>query len=61
MDICNGVCPKFGMTLMKEPTLLKAGATGEHLYYKAQELLHDEVFAKYCELPEVRLNNEKTF
>lgn len=53
MDVCTGRSPAGGMFLMKEPTLLKAGATGEHLIYKVQDLLYDEVFSLYTSLPEV--------
>lgn len=53
MDICNGVCPHDGMFLMREPTLLKAGATGENLYYKVQDILYDDTFALYTASPEV--------
>ncbi|XP_054273974.1 phytanoyl-CoA dioxygenase, peroxisomal-like isoform X2 [Macrosteles quadrilineatus] len=53
VDVCTGWSPAGGMFLMKEPTLLKAGATGEHLIYKVQDLLYDEVFSLYTSLPEL--------
>lgn len=47
------MCPHDGMFLMREPTLLKAGATGENLYYKVQDILYDDTFALYTASPEV--------
>uniref|UniRef100_A0A1B6LX57 phytanoyl-CoA dioxygenase n=1 Tax=Graphocephala atropunctata TaxID=36148 RepID=A0A1B6LX57_9HEMI len=53
LDICNGECPREGMFLMKEPSLERKGAKGEHLYYKIQDLLYDDVFRRYTALPEL--------
>jgi len=53
VDVCNGRSPAGGMFLMKEPTLRKAGAAGEHLIYKIQDLLYDEVFSIYTTLPKL--------
>ncbi|XP_046681576.1 phytanoyl-CoA dioxygenase, peroxisomal-like [Homalodisca vitripennis] len=53
LDLCNGVCPLQGMFLMKEPSLERQGATGEHVYYKVQDILYDNVFSSYTALPKL--------
>uniref|UniRef100_A0A1B6FQR1 phytanoyl-CoA dioxygenase n=1 Tax=Cuerna arida TaxID=1464854 RepID=A0A1B6FQR1_9HEMI len=53
LDLCNGLCPLQGMFLMKEPSLERRGAAGEHLYYKVQDLLYDNIFSRYTALPEL--------
>lgn len=45
--LCEGRIPKGNMTLMKDLSLMKLGAQGQHLYNKAQDILYDEVFEKY--------------
>ncbi|XP_047001352.1 phytanoyl-CoA dioxygenase, peroxisomal-like [Schistocerca americana] len=51
VDICHGRVDKGNMVLMKDISLAKTGATGEYLYYKAQDILWDEIFAKYITHP----------
>lgn len=46
-DLCEGRVPKLNITLMKDVSLMKAGAKGQYLYNKAQDILYDEVFEKY--------------
>ena len=40
---------KKGITLMKDISLMKLGATGEKLYYKAQDFLYEDVLFQYCQ------------
>ncbi|CAH1398331.1 unnamed protein product [Nezara viridula] len=47
IDYCEGRIPKGNITLMKDISLAKKGATGQYLYNKAQDILYDEVFEKY--------------
>uniref|UniRef100_A0A1B6CEL6 phytanoyl-CoA dioxygenase n=1 Tax=Clastoptera arizonana TaxID=38151 RepID=A0A1B6CEL6_9HEMI len=53
VDICNGRKSKGGMTLFKEMSLEKIGATGEHLYYKIQNIMFDEIFMEYLSHPKM--------
>lgn len=39
--------------MMRDISLAKTGATGERLYYKVQDLVHDEVLFEYCKYPKV--------
>ena len=41
------------MTIVKDISLLKMGATGERLINKIQDFMWDEVLFDYCALPEV--------
>lgn len=47
VDLCEGRVPKGSITLMKDISLMKKGASGQFLYNKAQEILYDDVFEKY--------------
>ncbi|BES89738.1 Phytanoyl-CoA dioxygenase (PhyH) [Nesidiocoris tenuis] len=47
INLCDGRVPRGGITLMKDVSLMKKGATGERLYNKAQDIVYDEVFEKY--------------
>lgn len=38
---------------MKDVSLAKTGAKGEFLYNKVQDIVHDDVFARYMFCPEV--------
>lgn len=53
IDICEHQVGSGNMWLMKELSLMKSGATGEHLYYKVQELFYDDIFWKYCTYPKL--------
>lgn len=53
IDICEHKIGPGNMWLMKELSLMKTGAVGEHLYYKVQELFYDDVFWKYCAYPKL--------
>ena len=39
--------------MMKDISLAKKGATGEHLYYKVQDFVYDDVLFDYCKHPAV--------
>jgi len=41
------------MTLMKEISLAKTTAAGQHLYYRLQDIFWDEVMSKYILHPKV--------
>ena len=43
------------MTVVKDISLMKMGATGEHLINKIQDFMWDEVLFEYCALPEVNI------
>lgn len=47
IDYCEGRIPKGNITLMKDISLAKKGATGQYLYNKAQDILYDDVFERY--------------
>lgn len=47
VDVCEGHLPRGYMTLMKEISLAKTTATGQHLYYKLQDIAWDDVMSKY--------------
>ena len=53
LDLCDRRIEKNGITLMKDISLMKLGATGEKLYYKAQDFLYEDVLFQYCQHPEV--------
>ncbi|XP_071449410.1 phytanoyl-CoA dioxygenase, peroxisomal-like [Hetaerina americana] len=47
LDYCDGRVPKGNVTVMKDISLLKTNAKGEYLINKLQNIVWDEVFAKY--------------
>lgn len=53
VGICEGRFPRGYITLMKEMSLAKTGATGEYLCYKLQDILFDDIFLKYVAHPKV--------
>lgn len=53
IDLCKHKISPGNMWLMKELSQIKTGATGEHLYYKVQELFYDDIFWKYCAYPKL--------
>src|SRR5438874_621351 len=46
-DICDGKVDKGRLTLMKDLSLMKTGATGERLYNKLQDFMWDEVLYEF--------------
>ncbi|KAI8423881.1 hypothetical protein MSG28_012882 [Choristoneura fumiferana] len=50
-QICKGVVDKGSMLIVKEPSLIATGATGEDLINKAQDIHYDDVFSLYTESP----------
>lgn len=52
-DLCDGKVPKGHMTLMKDISLAKTNAKGEYLYNKVQDIVWDDVLAKYITSPQV--------
>lgn len=55
-DICEGKVDRGRITLMKDLSLMKSGATGERLYNKIQDFMWDEVLYEFISLPEVNYN-----
>ncbi|XP_046390698.1 phytanoyl-CoA dioxygenase, peroxisomal-like [Ischnura elegans] len=53
LDYCEGRVPKGNVTVMKDISLAKTNAKGEYLINKLQNILWDDVFAKYFLLPEL--------
>ena len=54
-DLCDHRVPWGRIAMMKDISLARSGATGERLYYKAQNLVYDEVLYQYCLIPQVSL------
>jgi phytanoyl-CoA hydroxylase len=52
-DICEGRADPGRISMMKDISLMKSGATGERLYNKLQDFMWDDVFFKYIASPEV--------
>jgi len=47
IDLCEGKIDKGSITMMKDVSLMQKGATGEHLYNKAQDIAFDDVLSQY--------------
>jgi len=60
IDICEERVDRGRMSLVKDISLAKAGATGERLYNKVQDFMWDEVLYDYCQSSEI-VNIVKTF
>ena len=52
-DICNGKVGAAGMSIVKDISMLKSGATGERLVNKIQDVMSDHVLSQYFTLPKV--------
>jgi len=52
-DLCDGKVGKGQMSLVKDLSLAKAGATGEHLYNKVQDFMWDDTLFGYCTLSQI--------
>lgn len=52
-DICDGKVDKGRITLMKDLSLMKTGATGERLYNKIQDFMWDEELYEFISYSEV--------
>jgi phytanoyl-CoA hydroxylase len=57
IGLCEGRVEKGNITMMKDVSLMKKGATGEYLYNKAQDIAFDDVLAKYILHP--RVSNQR--
>lgn len=53
LDLCEKKVPWGSLTMMKDISLSKKGAVGEHLYYKVQDFVYDSVLFEYCRHPTV--------
>lgn len=53
LALCDRRVPWNGITMMRDITLAKTGATGERLFNKAQDFVYDEVLFQYCLHPVV--------
>lgn len=47
IDLCEGKIDKGAITMMKDVSLMQKGASGEHLYNKAQDIAFDDVLSQY--------------
>jgi len=53
LDLCDKKLPWGSLTMMRDISLAKTGATGEILYYKVQDFVYDDILFQYCQHPEV--------
>ncbi|XP_057368698.1 phytanoyl-CoA dioxygenase, peroxisomal-like isoform X1 [Daphnia carinata] len=53
LDLCEKKVPWGSLTMMKDISLSKKGAVGEHLYYKVQDFVYDNVLFEYCRHPTI--------
>lgn len=53
LDLCEKKVPWGSLTMMKDISLSKKGAVGEHLYYKVQDFVYDSVLFEYCRHPTI--------
>ena len=53
LALCDRRVPWNGITMMKDITLAKTGATGERLFNKAQDFVYDDILFQYCLHPAV--------
>jgi phytanoyl-CoA hydroxylase len=47
IDLCEGKIDKGAITMMKDVSLMQRGASGQHLYNKAQDIAFDDVLSQY--------------
>lgn len=50
-QICKGIVNRGNITIVKEPSLVAAGAKGADAVNKVQDILFDDVFSQYIEDP----------